>query len=234
MTSRALWLRWSWRDLRARWAQVFALALVIALGTGTYAALLSTSAWRTQSNDASFALLHTHDLRVALARGSSVPQGSLLSLVRGLPHAADVAGARERLIVPTQVAGPHGVLAPGELVGTGSGRGPSVDTVHISAGQGMPVTDALDCGQPARGRAGAGIRPAERPARQRDAARGWRRAGPLHRDWPVPGVLHGRRQQRRRDGVPEPEVLRGALHHAEHRPAAGRRRRVASTTSCSP
>jgi putative ABC transport system permease protein len=148
MTSRALWLRWSWRDLRARWAQVFALALVIALGTGTYAALLSTSAWRTQSNDASFALLHTHDLRVALARGSSVPQGSLLSLVRGLPHAADVTGARERLIVPTQVAGPHGVLAPGELVGTGSGRGPSVDAVHISAGQGMPVTDALTAGSP--------------------------------------------------------------------------------------
>ena len=79
MSSRALWVRWSWRDLRARWAQVCALALVIALGTGTYAALLSTSAWRTQFNDASFALLHTHDLRVALAAGSTVPQGSLLA-----------------------------------------------------------------------------------------------------------------------------------------------------------
>jgi putative ABC transport system permease protein len=78
MSARALWLRWSWRDLRARWAQVCALALVIALGTGSYAALLSTSAWRTQSNDASFALLHTHDLRVALAPGSSVQQGRLL------------------------------------------------------------------------------------------------------------------------------------------------------------
>ena len=118
MTSRALWLRWSWRDLRARWAQVFGLALVIALGTGTYAALLSTSAWRTRSNDASFALLHVHDLRVALAQGSTVPQGTLMALVRRLPHAAEVAGARERLIVPTQVAGPKGVLAPGELVGT--------------------------------------------------------------------------------------------------------------------
>src|SRR5262250_1413284 len=107
MTSRMLWLRWSWRDLCARLAQVFGLALVIALGTGTYAALLSTSAWRTQSNDASFALLHVHDLRVALAPGSMVPDGSLQAVARGLPHAAEVAGARERLIVPTQVAGPR-------------------------------------------------------------------------------------------------------------------------------
>ena len=139
MSSRALWLRWSWRDLRARWPQVFALALVIALGTGTYAALLSTSAWRTQSNDASFALLKVHDLRVALAPGSTVRQGSLLGMVRRLPHAAEVAGARERLIVPTQVAGPKGVLAPGELVGTGPGPGPAVDGVHVSAGRGLPT-----------------------------------------------------------------------------------------------
>ena len=139
MSSRVLWLRWSWRDLRARWAQVCALAAVIALGTGSYAALLSTSAWRTQSNNASFALLHTHDLRVALAPGSTVGQGSLLVLLRGLPHAADVTGARERLIVPTQVAGPKGVLAPGELVGTGAGPGPAVDAVHVSAGQGLPA-----------------------------------------------------------------------------------------------
>jgi putative ABC transport system permease protein len=138
MSSGALWLRWSWRDLRARWAQVFALALVIALGTGTYAALLSTSAWRTRSNDASFALLKVHDLRVALAPGSTVPEGSLLSLVRRLPHAAEVAGARERLIVPTQMAGPKGVLAPGELVGTGPGPGPAVDGVHVAAGRGLP------------------------------------------------------------------------------------------------
>ncbi|HET7243848.1 MAG TPA: ABC transporter permease [Streptosporangiaceae bacterium] len=139
MSSRALWLRWSWRDLRARWAQVFALALVIALGTGTYAALLSTSAWRTRSNDASFALLHVHDLRVALAPGSTLPEGSLLSVVRRLPHAAEVAGARERLIVPTQVAAPKGVLAPGELVGTGPGPGPGVDAVHVTAGRGLPA-----------------------------------------------------------------------------------------------
>jgi putative ABC transport system permease protein len=140
MSSRVLWLRWSWRDLRARWAQVCALAAVIALGTGSYAALLSTSAWRTQSNDASFALLHTHDLRVALAAGSTVPQGSLLAVLRGLPHAADVTGARERLIAPTQVAAPKGVLGPGEMVG--AGPGPAVDAVHVYAGQDLPAAAA--------------------------------------------------------------------------------------------
>src|SRR5262245_60506549 len=142
MSHAAFWLRWSWRDLRKRSVLVVAIALVIALGTGTYAALLSTSAWRTQSNDASFALLHVHDLRVALAPGSTVPEGSLQAVVRGLPHAAEVAGARERLIVPTQVAGPTGVLAPGELVGTGPGPGPGVDTVHVSAGRGVPAAGA--------------------------------------------------------------------------------------------
>jgi putative ABC transport system permease protein len=146
MSPLALWVQWSWRDLRARWPQVFALALVIALGTGTYAALMSTSAWRTRSNDASFALLNVHDLRVALAPGSTVPEGSLLGLVRWLPHAAEVAGARERLIVPTQVAGPKGVLAPGELVGTGPGTGPAVDGVHVTAGRGLATAGGASAG----------------------------------------------------------------------------------------
>src|SRR5215831_19885385 len=137
-----LWVRWTWRDLRGRWLLVTVIALVIALGTGTYAALLSTSAWRTRSNDVSFALLHTHDLRAALATGSTVPEGRLLALVRGLPHASQVAAVRERLIVPTQVEGPRDILVPGEIVGTAGGSGPGVDDVYISAGQ--PLTAAAD------------------------------------------------------------------------------------------
>src|SRR5512142_1478278 len=121
MSSLALWLRWSWRDLRARWAQVFALALVIALGTGTYAGLLSTGAWRTQSNDASFALLHVHDLRIALGEGTTVAEGTLARVARGIPHASALTGVRERLVVPTQVAGPAGLLVPGEVVGSAVG-----------------------------------------------------------------------------------------------------------------
>lgn len=132
---RALWLRWSWRDLRSRWPLVCVIALVIALGTGTYAALLSTSAWRTRSNDASFALLHTHDLRVALAKGSTVPEGYLTALTRGLPHSSDVTAARERLILPTQVEASGGILVSGELVGSGGGFGAPVDAVNVSSGR---------------------------------------------------------------------------------------------------
>lgn len=142
----SLWLRWTWRDLRSRWLLVTVIALVIALGTGTYAALLSTSAWRTRSNDASFALLHTHDLRAALATGSTVPEGRLLALVRGLPHAAQVANVSERLIMPAQVHAGHDVLVPGEIVGTAAGSGPGVDNVYVSAGQALAGGDA---GRPA-------------------------------------------------------------------------------------
>ena len=77
MASRSLWVRWSWRDLRQRWLLVTAISLVIALGTGTYAALLSTSAWRRASNDASFALVHVHDVRVRLSQGTTVDEGTL-------------------------------------------------------------------------------------------------------------------------------------------------------------
>jgi hypothetical protein len=44
------------------------------VGHRTYAGLLGTSAWRTRSNDASFAALRTHDLRVALPQGSLVTE----------------------------------------------------------------------------------------------------------------------------------------------------------------
>jgi len=141
MTGFRLWMRWSWRDLRRRWLLVTAIALVIALGTGTYAGLLSTSAWRRQSNDASFALLHTHDLRVALPQGASTGEGSLLALLPGIAHAGDITAARERLVVPTQLAGPHGLLVSGELVGTDTRPGLPVDGVAVTAGRGLAGAD---------------------------------------------------------------------------------------------
>lgn len=141
MTQTGLWIRWSWRDLRRRWPVVTAIALVIALGTGTYAGLLSTSAWRTQSNDASFALLHTHDLRLALPSGSTTEEGRLLAVVAGLEHADDVAAARERLVLPTQIAGPGDLLVPGELVGTDTRPGEAVDAVHVTRGRALGADD---------------------------------------------------------------------------------------------
>jgi putative ABC transport system permease protein len=141
----ALWIRWSWRDLRRRWLLVTAIALVIALGSGTYASLLSTSAWRTRSNDASFALLHTHDIRVALPQGSTTGEGRLAALAAALPAAGDISAARERLLVPIQISGPGNLLVPGELVGTDTRTGPPVDGVHITTGRGLT---AGDDGQP--------------------------------------------------------------------------------------
>ena len=82
--------------------------------------------------------------RALLARLS--PQGRLLALVRGLPHASQVAAVRERLIVPTQVEGPRDILVPGEIAGTAEGSGPGVDDVYVSAGR--PLT-AAGGGQPA-------------------------------------------------------------------------------------
>jgi len=145
MTSRGLWVRWSWRDLRGRWVLVAAISLVIALGTGTYAALLGTSDWRRASNDASFALLHTHDVRVRLSQGSTVAEGRLTAIAATIPSAASVQDVSERLVVPTQVSAPKGVLVPGELVGTERGAGPGVDGVWAAAGR-LPT--AADDGRP--------------------------------------------------------------------------------------
>ncbi len=80
-----LWLRWSWRDLRRRWVLVTALALVIALGTGAFAGLGGTTAWRIASQDASYASLGMHDLKVRLPEGGFVPQGALLKALGSLP-----------------------------------------------------------------------------------------------------------------------------------------------------
>jgi putative ABC transport system permease protein len=136
-----LWLRWSARDLRRRWLLVTAIALVIALGTGTYAGLLSTSAWRRQSNDASFALLNTHDLRVSLPQGSSTTEGSLLAVAAGIIGADTVSAAHERLIVPVQMAGPDGLLVSGEIVGTDTRPGSTVDGVSVTAGRALTAAD---------------------------------------------------------------------------------------------
>ena len=78
-----LWLRWSWRDLRGRWASVAAIALIVALGTGTFAGLGSTAEWRRQSNDASFAHLRMHDLRGGLPDGASVSETTLSGAIDG-------------------------------------------------------------------------------------------------------------------------------------------------------
>ncbi len=141
-----LLLRWSWRDLRAHWAKVLAIALVIGLGTGGYAGLTSTAEWRRVSYDESYAVLAMYDLRVDLATGAFVPEGALAAVTVDLP----VTAVEERLIVRTQVdasAAGETVLVRGEITGSDfGGGGPHVNGYHPMAGR--LLTDA-DTGAPA-------------------------------------------------------------------------------------
>ncbi len=144
-------LRWAARDLRRRWAQVLAIALVIAIGTGVYAALGSTSEWRRVSNDASFSQLRMYDLRVVAAAGADAPTGAMLDALWRLPDPSVVAAAEERLVVDTQVdaGGPdRSILVPGRIVGTSLDDGaPSVNDTYVGDGDGRALT-AADSGAP--------------------------------------------------------------------------------------
>ncbi len=109
------------------------------------AAVSSMSVWRRASYDASYALLHHFDVRVQLAEGSVLPQGSLLEALAPLAARGWVRAAEERLSVPTQVdASREGetVLVPGRLVGVDVAEdGPHVSGLAIRAGRGLTAAD---------------------------------------------------------------------------------------------
>lgn len=137
-----LWLRWSLRDLRRRWLQVAAISLIIAIGTGLYASLGSSKQWRLATNDASYEALAAHDLRVTLPEGGAVERGRLLALLGDLAPRT-IAGAQERLVVPTQVdasdmAGTT-VLVPGRLIGMATS--PTVDQLQVTKGRPFASAD---------------------------------------------------------------------------------------------
>ncbi len=134
---RALWLRWSWRDLRQHWVAVVAIALVLAIGTGVFAGLGSTATWRRESNDASFAAVHMHDLRASLSPGTFVEEGDLAEVVAGLDSVDRVAGVVERLVVDSQVDATteaEKVLVAGRIIGMSFENETPVDSVWISDG----------------------------------------------------------------------------------------------------
>jgi putative ABC transport system permease protein len=143
--SAGLWVRWSWRDLRARWLQVAAIAMVVALGTGTYAGLSSTSAWRRLTYDDSYEVLGAHDLLVTTAEGTTVDADALRQALGGLDRPEWLADVSLRLTVPTQIdASTPGetILVPGRLVGVELGDGgPSVDRLDVTAGRPLGPAD---------------------------------------------------------------------------------------------
>jgi len=132
-----LYLRWSLRDLRARWLQVAALGLVIALGVGTWSGLGGTSRWRRISTQKSLQMLNIHDARITLADGSFVPQGVLNAALHPLLADGSVLRTSERLVTNTQVdasSGAQTVLAPGQLIGVDHRNGPAVDRWSLESG----------------------------------------------------------------------------------------------------
>ncbi len=141
----ATWLRWSWRDLRARWLQVVAISLIVALGAGVYTGLGSMPQWRRANYDASYEALDSHDLLVTLSTGSTVDAGALTSAVGEVAHPEWFADTTERLVVPTQVEIPRpgaDLLVPGRLVGVDlAGGGPTTDRIDLAAGRTLTEAD---------------------------------------------------------------------------------------------
>ncbi len=126
MKNLGFWLRWSWRDLRQRWLLVSAIALTIGIGTGAYAGLTSTSTWRQNANDASYAALRMFDVRVRIEDGSTVAEGQLNAAVRQISHPERVQDSQERLVLATQVdasTATQTVLVPGQITGVDVTKG---------------------------------------------------------------------------------------------------------------
>ena len=124
-----------------------AIALVLAIGTGVYSGLGSTAEWRRQSNDASFASLAMHDLRVTLSPGTFVEQDSLIGAIASIDDAQSVGAVAERLVVDSQVdtgvMGGASVLVPARLVGMTFGSPEPVDAVWVRDGS-APSVDETD------------------------------------------------------------------------------------------
>jgi putative ABC transport system permease protein len=147
MTNWRLWLRWSWRDLRKRWLQVGAIALIIALGTGVFAGLSGQKMWRTASYDLSYSRLNMYDLKLTLASGSYLHGDELLA---ALGAVAGVRAAETRLIEPTLVEVAHHdetILVRGRIVGVEvRDGGPHVNSIHVDEASGRVLIPA-DSGQ---------------------------------------------------------------------------------------
>jgi putative ABC transport system permease protein len=139
-----LWLTWSWRDLRAHWLQVLAIAMVIALGTGSYAGLSSVTRWRRISTDNGYRSLAMYDLRVKLAEGAFLERGQLAAAAAQVSAPGSIAAASERLIAPVQVDASQAgrtILVPGLLYGLDLAGGPAVNALYAATGASLTAAD---------------------------------------------------------------------------------------------
>lgn len=146
MVPTSFWLRWSWRDWRARWIQIAVIALIIALGTGGYSGMISSVEWRDQSQTANFEALNMYDLRVRLATGSYLDQGQLRAALEQFAIPDSIRAAEERLLSTTQLkveTRDETLLAVGPIVGVDvSNNGPDVNRIHVTKGRDLTPEDA--------------------------------------------------------------------------------------------
>lgn len=146
MKNLLFWIRWSWRDLRERWLLVSAIALTIGIGTGAYAGLTSTSAWRHAANDASYAAARMFDVRIRLGSGSTVPAGRLETIARSIANRESIDQAQERLVISTQVDASHGgetTIVPGVVIGINLASGePQIASMSARVGRVLGAEDA--------------------------------------------------------------------------------------------
>ena len=211
----ALWLRWSLRDLRARWLQVAAIALVIALGTGSYAGLSSVTRWRRLSTDDAYKSLRMYDLRIRLRRQRIRGSGKALRgrRVASLMHPM-WKGCAERLDVEIQVDAStqdRAILVPGLLYGVDLHNGaPAVNALYTAKGRDVGGVGHLGAHRPP----GAELRELLRIAVLRHHPHQWRPGAHVRRPRSDTGVLRRDHRARR---VGRAVELRRCLHLARDR-----------------
>ena len=120
--------------------------MIIAIGSGVYAGLSSTTVWRGTSYDASYAATASNDLVVRTAEGTFAEPGRLPQIVSFMDDPEMVVVAEERLVVPTQVDGTDAagetLLVPGRIVGVDvADGGPHVDRLVQVGGRSLTEAD---------------------------------------------------------------------------------------------
>ncbi|WP_455463826.1 ABC transporter permease [Candidatus Hodarchaeum mangrovi] len=148
MGSKALLLRWSFRDLKQRKIQVIAIILIIGLGTGIYTGLSSTTPWRWNAFNSSNDLLKMFDLKISLLPGSWIKQDDFSAIIsNNLTHGNWIDALEYRLTFPTTVnasTSNQTILVNGRIIGINVTEGSdhlNVNKVHITNGRHIQFTE---------------------------------------------------------------------------------------------
>lgn len=141
-----MWLRWSWRDLRARWVQVLAISLVIAFGTAVFTGMGGQKEWRLASADLSYEKLNMYDVHVELADNTYLDQAELEAQLSGI---ASISRLETRLVVDKQVDATQDadnkILVDGTLYGVPVADGaPHINSIYVDdeSGRNLQATDS--------------------------------------------------------------------------------------------